>query len=126
MLAGSGEPTDGQLVDMRIWLLGFIPVRWRARICQVTPPFGFTDQAEKSPFKFWRHRHDFIPDSGGTRIREIVAYIVMGGKPGMAINKWFVRKSLDRLFAHRQKVMQERFGGASLGNRLPEDTLDNR
>lgn len=101
---------DGALHSMRIWLFGVLPVVWKSRISQVTPPYGFTDQAEKSPFQFWRHRHDLIPADGGTLIRDIVAYIVPLGKLGKAVNKLFVSKDLDKLFEHRHKVLRERFG----------------
>ena len=101
---------DGALHVMRIWVFGFIPIVWKARISQVTPPYGFTDQAEKSPFKFWRHRHDIIPCDGGTLIRDIVAYIVVSGIVGKALNKLFVSKDLDKLFEHRHKVLREKFG----------------
>ena len=100
---------DGALQVFRFWRLG-LPMTWKARISQVTPPYGFTDQAEKSPFKFWRHRHDFIPDGDGTLIREVVAYILPFGKLGKALNKLIVSKSLDESFAHRQKVMENEFG----------------
>jgi len=101
---------DGALHVMRIWVFGLVPVIWKSRISQVTPPYGFTDQAEKSPFQFWRHRHDMIPTNGGTLIRDIVAYIVPFGKLGKAVNKLFVGKDLDRLFEHRHRVLRERFG----------------
>lgn len=101
---------DGQVQSLRIWMLGVIPTTWKVRISQVTPPYGFTDQAEKSPFKFWRHRHDYIPDGDGTLIRDMIAYIVPFGKLGKAVHKFFVSKELDRQFEHRRKVLHQMFG----------------
>jgi ligand-binding SRPBCC domain-containing protein len=110
-LTNETKVEENALHTVRLLILGFIPVTWKARISQVTPPFGFTDQAEKSPFKFWRHRHDFIPDGDGTLIRDTVAYIVPGGKLGKAINKLHVEKDLDRLFAYRHEVTKMEFTG---------------
>ena len=102
---------EGALHVIKMWALGFLPVTWKARISQVTPPYGFTDQAEQSPFKFMRHRHDLIPDGDGTLIRDMIAYIVPpGGKLGKAINRLVVSKHFDRIFEHRHEKLRELFG----------------
>lgn len=98
---------DGAIHEMRIMLFGFIPSTWRARIDQVTPPYGFTDQAEKSPFAFWRHRHDFIPDGDGTIIRDIVVYEMPFGKLGKAVHKLLLSKDIERLFAFRHQATKK-------------------
>lgn len=113
-LLGPAEPVkDGQLQILRVWILGIIPVRWKVRISQVTPPYGFTDQAERSSFKFWRHRHDYIPDGDGTLIRDMIAYIVPFGKFGKAVNRVYVSKELDRQFEYRREVLLKMFGSPS-------------
>lgn len=94
---------EGVLHKVRMRKFG-LPIKWEARISQVTPPYGFTDQAEKSPFKFWRHRHDFIPDGDGTLIRDVVVYEMPFGKLGKAVHKLFVEKDLEAGFAHRNEV----------------------
>jgi ligand-binding SRPBCC domain-containing protein len=110
-LLGHAEAVkDGQLQVLRVWVMGIIPMVWKVRISQVTPPYGFTDQAEKSPFKFWRHRHDYIPDGDGTLIRDMIAYIVPWGKLGKALNRLFVSKELDRQFLYRRNVLLQMFG----------------
>lgn len=108
---------DDALHVMRIRLFGIIPVVWKARISQVTPPYGFTDQAEKSPFKFWRHRHDFIPDGEGTLIRDMIAYIVPFGKLGKLVNKIYVSKDIDSLFAFRHEATKKALDLAGRGTR---------
>lgn len=41
---------------------GIWPLRttWRARLLNVAPPHGFEDIALQSPFRVWRHRHQFL------------------------------------------------------------------
>lgn len=45
------------MMDFTIWL-GPLPIRWLARIEQVSPE-GFTDRQLRGPFKEWVHRHSF-------------------------------------------------------------------
>jgi len=101
---------DGVVHKIRMRKFG-IPITWHARISQVTPPYGFTDQAERSPFKFWRHRHDFIPDGEGTLIRDVVAYEMPFGKLGKALHKLIVEKDLTAGFAHRDEATKRALMG---------------
>ena len=52
-LAGGGE------MEFTLWL-GPLPIRWRARIEQVSPR-GFVDRQLHGPFRAWQHRHTFVP-----------------------------------------------------------------
>jgi ligand-binding SRPBCC domain-containing protein len=112
LLTPTSTVEEGQLQELRVWVFGIVPVKWRVRISQVTPPYGFTDQAEKSPFAFWRHRHDYIPDGDGTLIRDMIAYIVPMGKLGKAMHRLYVSKELDRQFEYRRGVLLQMFGEA--------------
>jgi ligand-binding SRPBCC domain-containing protein len=50
---------DGDEMDFTMWL-GPLPVRWLARIEDVSPT-GFTDRQLRGPFGHWIHRHTFVP-----------------------------------------------------------------
>lgn len=50
---------EGDEMDFTIWL-GPLPVRWQARIEDVSPT-GFVDRQLQGPFKQWTHRHSFEP-----------------------------------------------------------------
>jgi ligand-binding SRPBCC domain-containing protein len=50
---------DGDEMEFTLWL-GPLPVRWLARIEDVSPA-GFTDRQLGGPFKHWAHRHAFLP-----------------------------------------------------------------
>jgi ligand-binding SRPBCC domain-containing protein len=45
-------------MDFTMWL-GPLPVRWLARIEDVSPT-GFTDRQLRGPFQEWVHRHNFV------------------------------------------------------------------
>jgi ligand-binding SRPBCC domain-containing protein len=48
---------DGDEMDFTMWL-GPLPVRWIARLEDVSPT-GFSDRQVRGPFASWSHRHSF-------------------------------------------------------------------
>jgi ligand-binding SRPBCC domain-containing protein len=53
---------------------GPFPVRWKARIEQVSPA-GFVDRQVNGPFRCWEHRHTFVPVSQAiTEVRDEVDF----------------------------------------------------
>lgn len=92
---------DGALHCLRGKVFGIFPFRWDARISEVERPFGFTDTAERSPFKSWVHRHQFEPAPGGTVIRDTVRYEVGFGPLGRLLDRLLIRGDLDRLWRFR-------------------------
>lgn len=54
---------DGDEMEFTLWL-GPLPLRWLARIEQVTP-VSFVDRQVRGPFAAWVHRHTFVPAEGG-------------------------------------------------------------
>ncbi|TVQ62031.1 MAG: CDP-paratose 2-epimerase [Phycisphaerales bacterium] len=105
------EMREGAIIDYRLRLKGF-PIRWRTRIAAWEPPFRFIDTQIKGPYRLWHHEHTFEARDGGTLCRDVVTYSYMA-QP--LVESWWVRKDIEAIFAHRQKVMQELFGGASSG-----------
>lgn len=49
---------DGDEMDFTMWL-GPLPVRWVARVEDVSPA-GFLDRQIRGPFASWVHRHRFV------------------------------------------------------------------
>lgn len=49
---------EGDEMEFTLWLL-FLPIRWVARIHEVTPT-GFVDQQVSGPFASWKHTHLYI------------------------------------------------------------------
>jgi ligand-binding SRPBCC domain-containing protein len=46
-------------MEFTMWL-GPLPLRWLARIEDVSPT-GFTDRQLRGPFREWVHRHTYVP-----------------------------------------------------------------
>lgn len=104
------EMAAGTIIEYRIGLYG-LPMRWRTRIDQFEPEARFVDVQEKGPYRRWRHTHTFEEVEGGTLMRDRVEYEIPLGPLGTLARALFVRRSLERIFAHRRAVIAEIFGG---------------
>lgn len=103
------QPIDikqGALIDYRLKLRGF-PLVWKTVISKWNPPYEFVDEALKSPYKQWIHRHVFtiLPD-GKTQIDDEVRYR-LPFEPFGDIAHFLVRKELDYIFDFRNKTVCE-------------------
>ena len=70
---------EGTLIDYQLKLHG-IPVKWRTRITEWSPPYAFTDEQIKGPYRAWIHRHTFAEIKDGTLMTDKISYRVLGGK----------------------------------------------
>jgi ligand-binding SRPBCC domain-containing protein len=90
---------DGDEIDFTMWL-GPLPLRWLARIEDVSPT-GFTDRQLHGPFRHWVHRHTFTP------VDETTTAVVDEIKLELRSNLWWklvglgMWLSLPLLFAYR-------------------------
>jgi ligand-binding SRPBCC domain-containing protein len=57
----------GDEMDFTLWL-GFLPVRWLARIDEASAT-GFVDRQIRGPFNHWVHRHTFV--ARGDKLTEV-------------------------------------------------------
>src|SRR3989338_3982565 len=102
----------GSRINYRIRVLG-LPLRWQSLITAYEPPFRFIDEQTTGPYAYWRHRHEFKQVEGGTLIEDEVKYALPGGPFSPLINRFLVKKDLDRIFNFRKKAVEEIF------NRIP-------
>jgi len=98
----------GTLINYQLKLRGF-PVKWQTVISEWNPPFEFVDEALKSPYKQWIHRHTFTEiETNKTLIKDEVKYR-LPLEPFGDLAHWFVRRELDYIFDYRRKVIGEIF-----------------
>lgn len=103
----------GALIDYRLKVHG-IPLRWRSEITAWEPPVRFVDEQVRGPYRRWIHEHRFESRDGGTTVVDHVRYAVLGGA---LVNRLFVRRDVERIFACRKKALAERFGQGSASAR---------
>jgi len=95
----------GALIDYRIRVHG-LPIHWRTEITEWNPPHRFVDVQLRGPYTLWHHTHMFEEKDGGTLCIDKVNYRPRGGA---IINRLFVRKDVQRIFAYRRKRLLELF-----------------
>ncbi|MCB2198581.1 SRPBCC family protein [bacterium] len=100
---------EGALIDYTI-RLGGLPLHWRTMISDYTPPFRFVDEQLAGPYTFWHHTHTFEEVEGGTMIRDTVRYLLPFGPLGKLVHALFVRRQIESIFTHRQRVIRKQFG----------------
>jgi len=105
------EMRAGALIDYRL-SLGALPVRWRTRISSWEPPLRFSDDQERGPYALWHHVHEFEAVGDQTRMRDRVDYRLPFGPLGALAHVLSVRRTLERIFDHRRRVIEELFGVA--------------
>jgi len=97
----------GTLIDYQLRLRG-IPIRWRTEIKVWEPPTRFVDEQIRGPYRLWIHEHIFAERDGGTLVQDRVRYAVPFD---LLVHKFLVRPDVERIFAFRTQVLQERFSG---------------
>jgi ligand-binding SRPBCC domain-containing protein len=102
--------SPGTLIDYRLSLRG-VPIRWRTRIESWEPPLRFVDLQLSGPYRLWHHEHTFTTIPGGTLCCDRVRYAVPGG-PGLErlVERYLVRRDVERIFEYRRARLIERFG----------------
>lgn len=98
------------LLDYTIRWMG-VPVRWRTKIIEWSPPRQFIDLQIRGPYALWHHQHTFTPLSGGgTECRDRVIYRLPVPVVGSLIHAAIVRRQLLDIFRFRRKVIGEHLG----------------
>ena len=96
--------TEGTEIDYRLRLHG-LPIAWRARIKDWSPPHRFVDEQIQGPYKLWIHIHRFYEHDGSTEVVDEVWYQL----PLWPLGEIFyplVAAQLRRIFAFRKKAIR--------------------
>lgn len=107
------EMFAGTLIDYRVRVNG-IPLRWRTRIIDWSPPRQFIDLQLRGPYVLWHHQHTFEPHaSGGTECRDRVTYTLPGGPLGWPVHALMVRPQLLGIFRFRREAIAKYLGAVT-------------
>ncbi len=102
---GPIEMRVGARIDYRLRLRG-LPLRWQSEITAWQPPNRFVDEQRRGPYRAWIHEHTFEERGGGTLVRDRIQYAVFGGE---LVERLFVRRDLEKIFAYRHRRLGEFF-----------------
>ena len=109
--------TRGAEIEYGLRIHG-VPARWRSRITVWDPPCRFVDEQVRGPYRVWIHEHRFVEESDGTRCEDSVRYVPLGGA---LVNKLFVERDIQKIFAFRSDRLQKIFAEASARSLMRTD-----
>ena len=97
------------ILDYTIRWLG-VPVRWRTKIIDWSPPRQFIDLQVRGPYALWLHQHTFTETADGVECRDRVVYRLPVPVVGRVVHAAVVRRQLLDIFRFRRKVVGEHLG----------------
>jgi ligand-binding SRPBCC domain-containing protein len=97
------------LLDYTIRWAG-VPIRWRTRIIDWTPPRQFIDLQVRGPYTLWHHQHTFNPVADGVECTDRVIYKVPVAGIGRAMHALTIRRQLLDIFRFRREVIGRELG----------------
>lgn len=100
----------GLEIDYRFRWLG-LPMRWRTLITEYDRLNHFVDEGIRSPYRLWRHRHEFTDVPAGTEVLDTVMYAMPFGFVGRLANAVTVHRQLLNIFEYRQRTLNRHWGG---------------
>jgi ligand-binding SRPBCC domain-containing protein len=105
---GPIEMRVGARIDYRIKIAG-LPVRWQTVIEAWEPPMRFVDVQSRGPYAHWHHTHTFEPIPEGTLMRDRIEYALPFGPLGHVVQRLFVARQLETIFAFREQTIRALF-----------------
>ena len=98
-----GSAHVGDEFEIEVRFLRVVSLRWRGVWREVAAPGLLVDEALRSPFAFWRHRHHFERiNARRTRMTDHVSYRFAGGAFGKIFGETLGRLQFILMFADRQ------------------------
>lgn len=108
------------ILDYKISWKG-LPMRWRTRIIDFSPPRQFIDLQIRGPYALWHHQHSFEPNStGGVTCADRVIYKIPLGPIGRLTHALVIRNQLRDIFRYRRTIIGDSLGGL---RPIPADVL---
>ena len=104
-------------LDYTIRWMG-LPVRWRTKIIDWSPPRQFVDLQIRGPYRLWHHQHRFVPAEGtpaqgrdgGMLCYDRVIYALPVPIVRRVVHATVVRRQLLEIFRYRRKVIGQNLG----------------
>ena len=106
---GNGSMYPGMIITYKVSPILGISITWVTEISEVREKEYFIDNQLLGPYKFWHHQHLFKEIPGGVEMTDILHYAVPFGFIGRILEKVFIKKKVDGIFAYREKVLQKMF-----------------
>ena len=96
------------IINYQLKLQG-IPLKWKTRIVDWSPPNFFSDNQESGPYSKWFHQHHFKSFGGGTLMTDIVNFKIPLGLIGYGVSQWKVISDIDKIFQYRRETIYKKY-----------------
>lgn len=99
--------TDGSWVKFKQRFLPGIWLDWVICHREYEPPKQFCDKMVRGPFRYWFHRHLFLPRTDGKegcRLKDHIEYTLPWRQVSQWAAPWLVDKPLERAFRYRHII----------------------
>lgn len=80
---------------------GWLAFTWELTFEKVEPPYLIVDVATRSPFKLFRHEHQFIEVNDKESILRDEVTFSLPFEPLSTVAVWFVKQDMQKMFAYR-------------------------
>ena len=87
-----------------------VPIRWRTRIIDWSPPRQFIDLQIRGPYTLWHHQHTFDPTPDGVECADRVIYKLPAAGVGRVVHALTVKRQLLDIFRYRRDVIGRNLG----------------
>jgi ligand-binding SRPBCC domain-containing protein len=105
-----GSIYPGMIITYRLKPFHGISINWMTEITQVKAPLYFVDDQRYGPYKIWHHEHHFKTVKNGSKMTDIIHYVLPGGPLGKALNHLLVSDRLETIFDFRKYQVEDIFG----------------
>lgn len=101
----SGLIELGEWVTWKAWHFG-IPLKMTVKITKMKPPYSFTDEQIKGPFKYLKHIHTFKQEGEGTIMIDEFSFQSPFGIIGRFVDKVILTNYMKKLLVRRNKLIR--------------------
>lgn len=103
----SGLIELGEWVTWKAWHFG-IPLKMTVGICEMKPPYSFTDEQIKGPFKYLKHIHTFKQEGESTIMIDEFSFQSPFGIIGKLVDKNILTEHLTKILTTRNNSIQSK------------------
>jgi ligand-binding SRPBCC domain-containing protein len=104
----------GQIITYTLKPLFGIKMNWVTIITVSKENQYFIDEQRFGPYRLWHHKHFFEPTETGTKMIDVVHYVLPFGYLGRIMNRFVVKNKLKAIFDYRHNKIDELFNSKVL------------
>ena len=97
---------EGMIIEYRVKIPVIGRQSWVSELMDIVEGRSFADVQLRGPYKYWHHHHAIEPTDGGVLFTDQVTYEVPFGILGRVAHALFIRRTLERIFRHREERLQ--------------------